>query len=119
MAEKTGLRVAGVIENMSYFRGDDGKEYRIFGEGGGASLADRLGVPLLGEIPLDPATREHADNGAPIVLQAPDSEVAQAFEQTAKELVNLLPPKPKPTKRISLPLLSQPGGHEHAHAHSH
>jgi ATP-binding protein involved in chromosome partitioning len=119
MAEKTGLQVAGVIENMSYFRGDDGKEYRIFGEGGGASLAERLGVPLLGEVPLDPATREHADSGAPIVLQAPDSEVAQAFERTAKELVNLLPPKPTPTKRISLPLLSQPGGHEHAHAHSH
>jgi ATP-binding protein involved in chromosome partitioning len=119
MAEKTGLQVAGVIENMSYFRGDDGKEYRIFGEGGGASLANRLGVPLLGEIPLDPATRELADSGQPIVLQAPDSDVAQAFERTAKELVNLLPPKPKPTKRISLPLLNRPEDREHAHAHSH
>jgi ATP-binding protein involved in chromosome partitioning len=115
MAEKTGLRVTGVIENMSYFRGDDGKEYRIFGEGGGASLAERLGVPLLGEIPLDPSVREFADIGAPIVLQAPDSEVAQTLERAAKELVNLLPPKPKPTKRINLPLMAMPGGHAHSH----
>jgi ATP-binding protein involved in chromosome partitioning len=120
MAEKTGLKVAGVIENMSYFRGDDDKVYRIFGEGGGSSLANRLGVPLIGEIPIDPKLREFADVGAPIVLQAPDSEVAQTLDTAAKELVNLLPPKPKPTKRIGLPLLSGPtGGHSHAHAHHH
>ena len=111
MAEKTGLRVAGVVENMSWFRGDDGKQYRIFGEGGGQTLADRLQVPLLGEIPIDPNLRELADVGAPIVLQAPDSEVAQALESTAKELVNLLPPKPKPSRRISLPLLAGPHSH--------
>jgi ATP-binding protein involved in chromosome partitioning len=115
MAEKTGLKVAGVIENMSYFRGDDGKLYRIFGEGGGATLADRLGVPLLGEIPIDPALREFADKGAPIVLQAPDSEVAQKLDQAAKELVNLLPPKPRPTKRITLPLAMSPGAGHHHH----
>jgi ATP-binding protein involved in chromosome partitioning len=116
MAEKTGLRVAGVVENMSYFRGDDGKVYRIFGQGGGATLAERLGVPLLGEIPIDPTLRELADIGAPIVLQDPGSEVAQALDQTAKELVNLLPPKPKPTKRINLPLMTmRPAGHGHAH----
>jgi ATP-binding protein involved in chromosome partitioning len=113
MAEKTGLSVLGVVENMSYFRGDDGKQYRLFGEGGGRSLAERLGVPLLGEIPMDPRLTEFADVGAPIVLQAPDSEVAQALDVTAKEIVNLVPPKPKPTKRISLPLLSTPGGHRH------
>jgi ATP-binding protein involved in chromosome partitioning len=115
MAEKTGLKVAGVIENMSYFRGDDEKVYRIFGQGGGATLAERLGVPLLGEIPIDPALRELADIGAPIVLQEPGSEVAQMLDQTAKELVNLLPPKPKPAKRISLPLLTRPGHGGHAH----
>jgi ATP-binding protein involved in chromosome partitioning len=117
MAEKTGLKVVGVVENMSYFRGDDGKEYRIFGTGGGASLAERLGVPLLGEIPIDPALREFADIGAPIVLQAPDSEVAQTLEATAKELVNLLPPKPKPSRRINLPLMSTGGGQPHVHQH--
>jgi metal-sulfur cluster biosynthetic enzyme len=105
MAEKTGLKVQGVVENMSYFRGDDGKEYRIFGEGGGKTLAERLGVPLLGEIPIDPEVVSFADIGAPIVLQNPDSEVAQRLDQTAKELVNLVPPKERSAKRISLPLI--------------
>jgi ATP-binding protein involved in chromosome partitioning len=105
MAEKTGLRVMGVIENMSYFRADDGKEYRIFGEGGGATLAEKLGVPLLAEIPLDPRVVSFADVGAPIVLQDPESEVSEKLDQAAKELTNLLPPKPKPAKRISLPVL--------------
>jgi len=109
MANKTGLSVVGVVENMSYFRADTGKPYRIFGEGGGRVLAERLGVPLLGEIPIDPRLREFADEGAPIVLQAPDTEVAQALETTAKELVNLLPPRPKPPKRISLPLIPNAG----------
>ncbi|CAN5585520.1 P-loop NTPase [soil metagenome] len=105
MAEKTGLSVVGVIENMSFFRADDGKKYRLFGEGGGHSLATRLQVPLLGEIPLDPQLRELADEGVPIVLRAPDGEVAQALETTAKEIVNLLPPRPKRARRISLPLM--------------
>ncbi len=115
MAAKTGLKVAGVIENMSFFRGDDGKAYPIFGEGGGASLAARLGVPLLGRVPLDPALRELADVGMPVVLRAPDSEVAQALDTAAKELVNLLPPRPRPAKRINLPLIPSvlPGKHGH------
>ena len=104
MAEKSGLQVAGVIENMSYFRGDDGKRYEIFGAGGGQSLADRLGVPLLAEIPLEPRLRELADEGSAIVISAPGSESAQALEQAAKELVNLLPPRSRPVPRISLPL---------------
>ena len=117
MAQKTGLVIAGVVENMSYFRGDDGKQYRIFGTGGGRLLAETLQVPLLGEIPIDSKLREFADIGAPIVLQAPDSEVAQALEQSAKELVNVLPPRPKPTKRISLPLMPNIGmrGRQHSH----
>lgn len=121
MAEKTGLEVVGVVENMSYFRGDDGKQYRIFGEGGGQALAERLDVPLLGEIPLDPRLRELADIGVPVVLQEPDHEVAQALDQTTKELVNLLPPKQRASKRISLPLAMSPngGGHSHSHSHSH
>jgi ATP-binding protein involved in chromosome partitioning len=113
MAEKTGLKVAGVIENMSYFRGDDDKIYRIFGEGGGTTLAERLGVPLLGEIPIDQDLRRFADSGAPIVLQAPDSEVAQKLDQSAKELVNLLPPKPKPSRRINLPIVTTAPSHSH------
>jgi ATP-binding protein involved in chromosome partitioning len=121
MAEKTGLSVTGVVENMSWFTGDDGKQYRLFGEGGGQVLADKLHVPLLGQIPMDPELREFADAGAPIVLQNPDSDVAQALDLTAKEIVNLLPPRPKPSKRISLPLVggAMGGGHQHEHSHSH
>jgi ATP-binding protein involved in chromosome partitioning len=104
MAEKTGLKPAGVIENMSYFLCDHGTRYELFGSGGGQALADRLRVPLMGTIPLDPILMEFADKGAPIVLQAPDSEVAQAYDRTASELVTLIPPKPKAKKRISLPL---------------
>ena len=121
MAEKTGLKVAGVVENMSWFNGDDGKQYRIFGEGGGA----RPGRKAAGPAPRrDPdrsvKLREFADAGAPIVLQDPDSEVAQALDQTAKEIVNLLPPKVRASKRISLPLLGGAmGGHQHAHSHQH
>lgn len=119
MAEKTGLSVVGVVENMSFFRGDDGKEYRIFGEGGGDLLAQKLQVPLIGEIPIDPHLRELADIGAPVVLQDPDSEVSQALDRAAKELVNLLPPRPRAPKRISLPLMNvaMPGGHSHSHPH--
>ena len=120
MAEKTGLNVTGVVENMSYFRGDDGKAYDIFGSGGGQALADTLEVSLLGQIPIDPKLRELADVGAPIVLQAPDSEAGQALDRTAKELVNLLPPRPRATKRISLPLIpmTPEGGHQQ-HQHQH
>lgn len=107
MAEKTGLKPAGVVENMSYFVCEHGQRYELFGAGGGQSLADRLRVPLLGQIPMDPKLREFADKGAPIVLQEPDSEVAQALDRVAKELVNLLPPKPKGRQRISLPLMGR------------
>lgn len=104
MASKTGLKPSGVIENMSYFLCDHGTRYELFGSGGGQALADRLRVPLMGTIPLDPTLMEFADKGAPIVLQAPDSEVAQAYDRAARELVKLIPPKPKAKRRISLPL---------------
>ena len=62
MAEKVGMRIVGVVENMSYLVGT-GQE--IFGSGGGQRLADEIGVPLLGSVPLDPALREAADAGTP------------------------------------------------------
>jgi ATP-binding protein involved in chromosome partitioning len=117
MANKTNLNVLGVVENMSYFTGDDGKRYEIFGSGGGQTLAEKMNVPLLGQIPLDPKTREFADIGAPIVLQDPDSETAQAFVTTAKEIVNLASPLPRASKRISLPLAMSPQAQGHGHHH--
>jgi ATP-binding protein involved in chromosome partitioning len=86
MAEKVELEVAGVIENMSWFTGDDGTRYELFGRGGGVDLAARLGVPLLGQVPLVPALREGGDEGAPIVVTHPDDEAAIAFRAIAERL---------------------------------
>jgi ATP-binding protein involved in chromosome partitioning len=93
MAEKVDLDVIGVIENMSWFRGDDGKRYEIFGAGGGEELAHDLGVPLLARIPLVPALREGGDEGRPIVIAKPDDEAAEAFRAIAETLDTSLAPK--------------------------
>jgi ATP-binding protein involved in chromosome partitioning len=93
MAEKVDLQVIGVVENMSWFTGDDGKRYELFGAGGGEELADELGVPLLARIPLVPALREGGDVGRPIVAVDPDGEVAQVFRTLAERLDTDLAPK--------------------------
>jgi ATP-binding protein involved in chromosome partitioning len=85
-ARKLKLAVRGVIENMSWFTGDDGKRYEIFGSGGGEKLASELGIALLGQIPLETQLREGGDNGEPIVVSAPQSEVALAFAALAKNV---------------------------------
>jgi ATP-binding protein involved in chromosome partitioning len=89
MAKKINLPLRGVIENMSWFTGDDAKRYELFGAGGGASLAAELGVPLLAQLPLVPALREGGDVGLPITVSDPDSEAAQAFAALAKEIDNM------------------------------
>jgi ATP-binding protein involved in chromosome partitioning len=93
MAEKVDLDVIGVIENMSWFVGDEGTRYELFGSGGGAELADELGVPLLGQIPLVPALREGGDDGRPIVVAHPDDDAARAFRAIAELLDTELTPK--------------------------
>ena len=93
MAEKVNLQVVGVIENMSWFTGDDGKRYDIFGTGGGAALAERIGVPLIGQVPLVSELRIGADTGHPIVVTDPDSEVAQAISTIAARFETDLRPK--------------------------
>ena len=80
----TNMRLLGVVENMSYLVGTG---ETIFGEGGGEELARTIGVPLLGRIPLDPALREAADVGDPVVLRAPDTESSQAIVAVAEALV--------------------------------
>jgi len=83
MARKVNLTVRGVIENMSWFTGDDGRRYDLFGAGGGAALAADLGLPLLGQIPLVPALRAGGDIGEPITVSDPTSEAALAFDDLA------------------------------------
>ena len=93
MADKVNLPVKGIIENMSWFAGDDGKRYELFGSGGGQELADQLGVPLLAQLPLVPALREGGDEGRPITAVDPDSEAAQAFHAMAQKIAVDLKPK--------------------------
>jgi len=93
MADKVNLKVHGVIENMSWFTGDDGTRYELFGSGGGADLAERIGVPLIGSIPLVPALREGADVGRPVAADA-DSEAGAVFAEMARVVdVDLRPTK--------------------------
>jgi ATP-binding protein involved in chromosome partitioning len=80
MAQKTGMRLIGVVENMS---GD------VFGSGGGERLAEELGVPLLGRVPLDPLLRECGDAGEPLMITAPDSPVAHELRAIAEQLAAL------------------------------
>tara|TARA_B110000116_G_scaffold255065_1_gene253096 strand:+ start:74 stop:1216 length:1143 start_codon:yes stop_codon:yes gene_type:complete len=97
MAEKVNLSVRAVIENMSWFRGDDGKRYDIFGSGGGEALAEELDVPLLGQIPLLQELREGGDTGRPITVADPDSEAAKVFAEMAR----LLTEEYLPTRRYN------------------
>jgi ATP-binding protein involved in chromosome partitioning len=80
MAAKVNTPVIGVVENMAWFTGDDGRRYELFGSGGGQLLADKLGVPLIGQVPLVPAIREGGDVGLPIVVSDPDGDAAKAFD---------------------------------------
>lgn len=92
MFGKVNVKILGIIENMSYFLcPSDGKRYDIFGSGGGEREAQRLGVPLLGEIPIDIATREAGDRGTPIVLSDPQSPVSQAFMTAATHVRSTIP----------------------------
>jgi ATP-binding protein involved in chromosome partitioning len=92
MAHKVKLEVKGVIENMSWFTGDDGKRYELFGAGGGQDLAERLEVPLLGKVPMSPALREGADSGHPLMVEQPDSEAGRVFTEIADRIAVELAP---------------------------
>ena len=103
MADKVDLKVTAVIENMSWFRGDDGQEYEIFGSGGGEELATSLGVPLIGRIPLVPVLREGGDDGHPITVAHPDDEAAVCFREAAERIDTELAPRQvrRPELRIN------------------
>ena len=97
MAKNVNLEVKGVIENMSWFTGDDGKRYYIFGHGGGEDLANRLEVPLLGQIPLVQELREGSDSGKPLAATKPDSEAGKVFA----EIVETIDIELAPTRRYN------------------
>jgi ATP-binding protein involved in chromosome partitioning len=86
MFRELNVPVFGVVENMSYLELPDGSRMDIFGSGGGERLAQEAGVPFIGAIPIDPAVRQGGDNGVPVVLSQPDSPVAMALVQIARDL---------------------------------
>jgi ATP-binding protein involved in chromosome partitioning len=90
-ARKLKLTVRGVVENMSWFTGDDGTRYELFGAGGGRQLAGELGVPLLAQVPLVPALRQGGDDGIPVVVADPDGEAAAVFVALAESIADLGP----------------------------
>jgi ATP-binding protein involved in chromosome partitioning len=87
MFQKVNVPVLGIVENMSAFRCPHcGESTEIFGAGGGRRIAERLGVPLFGSIPLDPATMRASDSGRPLLVTDPDSPQARLFLQVAREV---------------------------------
>ncbi len=104
MFEKVNVPVLGMVENMAYFEPPDLPErrYYLFGQGGARQLADELGVPFLGEIPLEQRVRETGDSGLPVVVADPESASARAFRSAASRLVTALAgrPEPQPSPQI-------------------
>lgn len=99
MARRLELRVAGVVENMSWFTAPDGTRHELYGAGGGELLAAELGIALLGQVPFDPSLREGADAGLPVAVVAPESEATAALESIAATLAG------QPRSRIRRPEL--------------
>jgi ATP-binding protein involved in chromosome partitioning len=102
MAQKVNLDLKGVIENMSWFTGDDGVQYDIFGSGGGADLAQRLEVPLLGQVPLVTDLRRGADSGRPILVTDPTGEASAAIAAIAERIDVELAPTRRYNKGLKL-----------------
>ncbi|MFP5318721.1 MAG: Mrp/NBP35 family ATP-binding protein [Acidimicrobiia bacterium] len=93
MARRSYLTVLGVIENMTAFTCDHGESYPLFGTGGGQALAEGLGVPLIGQIPLEPAVSAANDAGRPLAVAAPESASGVVFADLARRLAeDLVPP---------------------------
>jgi len=105
MFEKVQVPVLGLVENMAVHTCSHcGHVEHVFGEGGGARMADQYGVPLLGSLPLELAIREQGDAGVPVVAAAPDSAPAQAFRAVARALAMRLAARPRAAMPIAAAL---------------
>jgi len=115
MFRKVNVPVIGLIENMSYFICKHcGEREEIFGHGGGKKTAEMLGVPFLGEVPIDPQVVVGGDTGEPIVILRPDSPATKAFEELARQVV----------AQVEAGMEGHTHGahhhdHDHDHAHTH
>ena len=86
MFDKTGVKILGLIDNMSFFKGDDGKKYKIFGEGGVEQTAKEFKKEFLGHVPLHQDLKNSADNGDPLSHAKPDHEVSKIFSDIASKI---------------------------------
>ena len=86
MFEKTGVKILGLIDNMSFFEGDDGKKYKIFGEGGVKKTAEEFDKEFLDYLPLNEDLRTSADNGEPLTYSKPDHKISKIFKGIAEKI---------------------------------
>ena len=86
MFDKLGVKIVGLIDNMSYFEGDDGKKYNIFGEGGVERVAKEFNKNFLGKIPISPDVGKAADNGKPLVGENPEHKISKIYLELAKKI---------------------------------
>ena len=82
----SGVKILGLVDNMSFFVGDDGKKYKIFGEGGVKKLAVEFEKEFLGEIPINPEVGKTSDEGKPLVEANPDHEISKIYLDFAKKI---------------------------------
>jgi ATP-binding protein involved in chromosome partitioning len=87
MFDKTSIDIIGLVDNMSFFKGDDGKNYNIFGEGGVEKTAKEFSKELLGKIPLHQDLRISADQGQPLTNSKPDHEISLIFKNIAEKII--------------------------------
>jgi ATP-binding protein involved in chromosome partitioning len=86
MFNKTGINIIGLVDNMSFFKGDDGKEYKIFGDGGVEKTASEYKKEFLGKVPIHQDLRNANDNGNPLTHSNPDHEVSLIFKKIAEKI---------------------------------
>ena len=90
MFDKLGVKILGLVDNMSYFIGDDGKKYKIFGEGGVKKTAEEFQKEFLGEIPINPEVGKTGDEGKPIVEEEPDHIISQKYMHIGSRIIEMI-----------------------------
>ena len=86
MFDKLGVKILGLVDNMSYFIGDDNKKYKIFGEGGVRKTSEEFNKEFLGEIPIKAEIGKTSDNGKPIVEEDPNNEISKIYIDFANKI---------------------------------
>ena len=87
MFDKTKIKIVGLVDNMSFFKTDDGKKHNIFGEGGVEKTAKEFKKNFLGKIPISTKLRESADLGLPLIYKEPDDEISKVFLEIADKVM--------------------------------